>query len=314
MLRLRASLRLCGALSCFPLAAACTSGTPQQTPPVEGSAATAQAAPPPVEAELVVGPAFTSVTLRGTVHGVTPLAEHVPGCPGVTSPAARHVIDVQQQTGLTLTAHPIGTGMMDLAVALVGPNGTTICADDGTTLDPWWSGILEPGLWTLVVGTDVPDPAPYDLRLESGLQPLQALEVGAVFPPAVLEGTPPTPVAEGTFGGLSVPVDTAASVLEGSAGGPRDASSLGHPCTGWVAEMPDHVLHIQAPTELTLRVESTGDTTLLVQGPADAQLCTDDDDGLNPVIRQTFQPGTWAIFVGTWEENTQPAYRLTVSR
>jgi hypothetical protein len=138
----RANLRLCGSLSLMLMAAACSPGTAPQAPIAEGSAATAQAAPPPVEADLVVGPAFTDVTLRGTVHGVTPLAEHATDCPGVTSPLARHVVDVQQQTGLTLTAHPIGTGMMDLAVALVGPNGTTICADDGTTLDPWWSGIL----------------------------------------------------------------------------------------------------------------------------------------------------------------------------
>ena len=304
---------LCGLSVAIFTAVACSTSAPSSSSPAEGSAV-AQPPASPVQADLIVGPAFTSATLRGTVHGVTPLSEHAPDCPGVTSPNARHVIEVQRQTGLTLTARPIGTGMMDLSLALLGPDGTTLCADDGATLDPWWSGILEPGLWTLIVATDVPDPAPYDLRLEAGLQPLQAIEVGVLFPPAILDGTPPTPLVDGTYGGLSIPVDTAAATLEGSAGGPRDATNLGHPCTGWVAEMPDHVLQIQAPTELTLRVESTGDTTLLLQGPGDAQICTDDDDGLNPVIRQTLQPGTWAVFVGTWEENVQPAYRLSVSR
>ena len=113
---------------------ACSTSAPLPPSQVEGSAAAP--APSPIAAELIVGPAFSNATLRGTVHGVTPLSEHAPDCPGVTSPLARHVIEIQRQTGLTLTARPIGTGMMDLSIALLGPEGTTLCVDDGATLDP----------------------------------------------------------------------------------------------------------------------------------------------------------------------------------
>jgi hypothetical protein len=42
--------------------------------------------------------------------------------------------------------------------------------------------------------------------------------------------------------------------------------------------------------------------------------CRDDDDGLDPVLRQLMQPGQWEIHVGSWEREETPEYTLSVSR
>jgi hypothetical protein len=64
---------LCGLSVAIFTAVACSTSAPSSTSPAEGSAVV-QAPSSSVQADLIVGPAFTSATLRVTFHGVTPLS------------------------------------------------------------------------------------------------------------------------------------------------------------------------------------------------------------------------------------------------
>ena len=103
--------------------------------------------------------------------------------------------------------------------------------------------------------------------------------------------------------------------LAGDAGGPRDASALGPGCVGFVAHAPDHVVHVVEETELTFRVRADEDTSLYIEGPNEERWCNDDAEGLNPAVRDRFEPGAYHVFVGRYmrDGGTIP-YELMVSR
>ena len=109
-------------------------------------------------------------------------------------------------------------------------------------------------------------------------------------------------------------ISTAPGVLTGQAGGTRQAHELAPECRGWVAMVPGHAIEVASSMELTVRVQSDDDTTMVIVGPADASVCADDDDGLNPVVRRRFEPGRYVVYVGAFEEAAGPTYTLTVSR
>lgn len=274
--------------------------------------APAPAARPP---DLTVGPAFTSATLRGFAGGpwlATALAD---GCVGQVAPSPVHIIELTEPAGLTITAHPIGTGFMDLGLAIRGPDGVVRCVDDSTTLDPVFSALLEAGRYEVFVAAVSVETPPCEVEVRAGLTPNPTIAVGSRFAAPVQDGPPPEALPDrGQFGGLRLQSGTGAAILEGTAGGTRRARDLGADCSGFVAQAPDHVLELLAPETLMLRVESSADTTLTVIGPGGQTWCRDDEDGLSPVLREPLGPGRYDVYVGVWEETSAPNYRLSVSR
>jgi hypothetical protein len=88
-----------------------------------------------------------------------------------------------------------------------------------------------------------------------------------------------------------------------SSGGSIDASGIGSPCTGYIANAPDVRLNYQSGSlPLYIYATSDSDTTLIVNAPDGQWYCDDDSNGgLNPQV--TFlkpQSGQYDIWIGTY--------------
>lgn len=102
-----------------------------------------------------------------------------------------------------------------------------------------------------------------------------------------------------------------------TAGGTRDASALGDGCVGSIANSPDVRLNYNAGSyPLILSVDSSDDTTLVVNTPDGEWHCDDDggERGTNPSIRFSRpQSGQYDIYVGHYGEGRGVSARLYVS-
>lgn len=89
-----------------------------------------------------------------------------------------------------------------------------------------------------------------------------------------------------------------------------------NPCQGFGTPTPDHIMVLkQNFSSLHLQVNSPGnDTTLLVQGPGNLIRCGDDTGSSKDasVQDQNWQPGTYKIWVGSFEPTKRQKYTLTV--
>ncbi len=266
------------------------------------------------DGDVTLGPAFEGAVVRGTAGGPIESAAWDPACVGGVFERPNHYLTVDEARPVTLDATPNGQGIMDLSLIVRGPDGTFRCVDDGNTLDPVLAAMFEHGRHAIWVGTHVSQPAPYELRIRPGVHSADPIVLGGRFPEPVRDGTPPERTIEGTFGGLRIPAETGLAALTGRAGGTRRAGDLGPDCVGHIAQTPDHVIEVLSPDELMFRVESAADTTLVVEGPNGVVLCTDDDDGLNPVVRRMLTPGRYSVFVGSYDLDADPEYTFSVSR
>lgn len=93
-------------------------------------------------------------------------------------------------------------------------------------------------------------------------------------------------------------------IAAGIAGGPTMLSSFGSNCLGHAGPMPGHHLTIEGDTVLRLRimayVPGGQDLTIAVRRPEGTLICNDDSDGLSPMIEDTFGPGEYDVWVGTY--------------
>jgi len=101
------------------------------------------------------------------------------------------------------------------------------------------------------------------------------------------------------------------------AGGSIDAQNIASNCRGFVTRAPDVELSYSAGSlPLILSVDSTSDTTLVVNGPDGRWYC-DDDSGngsLNPALHITSpMSGTYDIWVGTYSSGMSQPARLDIS-
>lgn len=92
-------------------------------------------------------------------------------------------------------------------------------------------------------------------------------------------------------------------VVQVTAGGSIDAaSSRGGSCVGMIARAPDvRLTYAAGSSPLSIAVQSSGDTTLVINGANGAWFCDDDSGGgLNPrFIRRNPEPGVYEIWVGS---------------
>ena len=91
----------------------------------------------------------------------------------------------------------------------------------------------------------------------------------------------------------------------------NDASSLGGQCVGMITDAPDYRIAYTAQpgVQLTIRIQSQADTTLVVNGPNGAWYCNDDiGSSTNPgVVYRQPQSGVYDIWVGTYGTDPAPA-------
>lgn len=100
-------------------------------------------------------------------------------------------------------------------------------------------------------------------------------------------------------------------VVRGQSGGPVSAGTFSPSCRGNVPSSPQHVVTFDtAFRNLRIMARAQGDSTLIVRMPDGSYRCADDDDGLNPVVSGSFEPGTYQIYVGSYHQGTQMPYVL----
>lgn len=96
-----------------------------------------------------------------------------------------------------------------------------------------------------------------------------------------------------------------------TAGGSIDVSRTRSECRGRVSNAPDYQVTYSAGSSLPLifRVDSSADTTLVINGPDAVWTCDDDGgDGTNPEVRyDSPRSGRYDIWVGTYGDRTAPA-------
>jgi hypothetical protein len=298
------------------LAVGCTQ-TPSGEPPPQEPAAADQQSPAGTDGDLTIGRAFDGYELSGTAGGPQAADELGPTCAGFIPDNERgnHLLVVEEEQALTLVAAPNGIGVMDLVLAIKLPDGTWVCADDSNDLNPVAARMFPDGEYRVYVGTHSDATAPYLLTIRPGIYTPDPIVLGGRFPAPITEGRPAERTAEGTYGGVVFGADSAQALLTGQAGGSRSAADVQQGCGGWIAQVPDHIVDISEQTEMTFRIRSATDTTLLIIGPFESKVCADDADGLNPVIRGTMLPGRYRVFVGTYEQlDTTAEYTLSISR
>jgi hypothetical protein len=90
------------------------------------------------------------------------------------------------------------------------------------------------------------------------------------------------------------------------AGGDQQVSNSVSGCVGWITGQPDFRLTFNASGDVRpfdITATSSGDTTLIVQGPDLQFICNDDTDGANPrVTISNPQSGDYAIWVGSYAD------------
>lgn len=101
-------------------------------------------------------------------------------------------------------------------------------------------------------------------------------------------------------------------------GGRIDAATRFNGCRGFIAEAPDVRLNYRAGTSLPLilSVNSSADTTLVVNGPDGSWYCDDDggNTGLNPSLRfGSPQSGQYDIWIGTYGNASNQRATLSIS-
>ena len=109
-------------------------------------------------------------------------------------------------------------------------------------------------------------------------------------------------------------------VLKGKSGGSVTAKEISQTentatgyCDGYVRSQPNHVLKLESFFEaLRLEVESSADTTILVKGPGGVW-CNDDAGSANPMIEGQWQPGTYQVWIGSYQANSNNKYRIKIT-
>lgn len=273
-----------------------------------------------------------------SVHGTTPLG----GCAGFIPNQPQHTITLSQPfEWLSLGVTASG----DTTLVIQGPIGWW-CNDDDVGLNPGMSGQWAAGTYRVFVGTyDRGPAAPYQMAISTLGNPWEVSDAGV--PPTPVElVVPPVEVAIPPTTQIVPPIEAVVipqveaddmwavpagpehgtvaiatgflpdpQLAEGRSGGEREASSLdigkASVCMGWVDDTPDHLLELStAFNYLRIDVSSHGDTTLVVQGPS-GWLCNDDLVGLNPQVSGAWQPGTYRVWVGSYERSQRHDYRIS---
>ncbi len=173
----------------------------------------------------------------------------------------------------------------DLTMVIRRPDGTFLCNDDAEGRNPIIASQFHAGRHSVWIGTyEASTEAPFIL----GLTELSSVTATSLSPDPhrgtrLQTGFMPDP-----------------HIVRGTAGGPIDASSLGHGCVGWIGDAPDHTFVADgAFAMLRILVHAQADATLVVRLEDGTLLCADDDEGTDPIVTGAIPAGRHSIWVGS---------------
>ncbi len=233
-------------------------------------------------------------------------------CVGFATALPDHIFTVE---GAARDVRFAVTSQADTVLLIHGPDGW-MCNDDADGSNPEVSAIVEAGTYRVWVGGYRRGNAEYVLDV-TGVR-------GGGRPAPGPRPPPPGPAVldPGASSADWGPVQFDRTVLRdpivatGVGGGSVDASYLGATdgghCFGFAGERPDHIVTVTERIEQAeLLVSSAGPTSLIVHGPH-GWLCAGGeaaDEG--PALGTTLVPGTYRVWIGSWEPGQQPQYALT---
>ncbi len=208
----------------------------------------------------------------------------------------------------------VNGGAEDTTLVVQKPDGTYVCNDDAEGHNPIIANVPFPsGTYKIWVGSYQQSvTAAYNL----GFTELTSVQVAQVGLPAGSSAPPPPGDLSSNFGRIELAPGFMPDPhrATGTAGGAVQATSWDPECRGAVSQTPDHLFVASGNFSfLKIVVSSPQDTTLVVQKPDSTFLCNDDDEGLNPGITGTFPPGTYRIWVGSYDASQRPQYTLGIS-
>lgn len=139
------------------------------------------------------------------------------------------------------------------------------------------------------------------------------------FVPAAIAQIPSSPIFESVQ--VSPRFRPDPLVLRGISGGSTAASRVAQreqtatgPCVGFVDGSPDHTMTLDNSFDfLSVEVQSSEDTTLVIRGPGGAW-CNDDISGKNPGIAGEWLAGTYQIWIGSYQKDKYHPYILRLTQ
>lgn len=119
----------------------------------------------------------------------------------------------------------------------------------------------------------------------------------------VSPGLTPQRIEEKGSGGGSTPAEVVAGRSE----------TVNGLCVGFVDKTPNHVVMLTSFFKyLSLKVDSTEDTTLVVKGPG-GTWCNDDFDGKNAGIAGQWLAGEYQVWIGSYNSGKSSPYVMRIS-
>ncbi|OUC14884.1 MAG: hypothetical protein B0A82_10780 [Alkalinema sp. CACIAM 70d] len=135
-------------------------------------------------------------------------------------------------------------------------------------------------------------------------------------------GSQPSLAQSSNFGNFELTSGSQSVSVKGSTGGTTSLPAITsdvdrdrNKCLGFGDPKPDHMMTLkQGFSQLTLKVESGKDTTLIVVGPGGVTRCGDDTGNKKDasITDSDWAAGTYQIWVGSMEPGMRSNYRLSV--
>jgi hypothetical protein len=160
---------------------------------------------------------------------------------------------------------------------------------------------------------------PHHLRVFASLT--AAVVLGLVSLPKATAQTSNIIRSNTIFEDVRVTPASRSTTVRGISGGDNSATQLmgrsqtaTGPCLGFVDEQPDHRMELTNNLRsLSLQVQSTADTTLVIRGPGG--IWCNDNYGLdfNPGIAGEWLPGVYEIWVGSHRVNRYYPYIIEIT-
>lgn len=231
---------------------------------------------------VTAGPGLPEVYLSGVTRGVEPASARSSYCSGSIPAAPSYTLEVTGETNLYISA----SSGDDLVMLIEGPDGQIYCNDDYDGLNPGIAQYFSAGTYQVYIGE----------YSSYGYDVSYSFYVGEGSGPIGGYGTYVYP----TYGSASIGSSYPRTTLSGSTWGVNDASvTLDPSCAGWIAEMPDFQVYVDAYSDAWVSVTGPvgSDLTLVIDGPS-GRTCVDDGTDANPTFNGTLAAGTYNVWVG----------------
>lgn len=255
-------------------------------------------------------PMVASGTSGGDVD-VSTLATAPDGsCVGWATVLPDHILEVDAQTELRIAADSV----RDVALVVHGPEGWR-CNDDAVAggTDPALEGRFGPGTYRIWVSSYSRGFFDYELSVSGRARPGRPGQGGGGGGARSLDASSTAAAHESVI----YRPGSGEVALDGRAGGGIDASYLrdadGVACVGFTHREPDHIVTLTEHFDgLTFAARAAVDTTLVVHGPHGWR-CNDDVSGHDPAITGSYPPGTYRVWVGSYDALDSGPYTFLIA-